>query len=78
MQWVVSVVCWEAERGSWSADVGKEMGTVAGLPKGWLAGVRKGRHLWAVGWRRGRLVLVHGSKKQKQGGSDQKRKMKRV
>ena len=40
----------------------------AGLPKGWVAGVRKGRRLWAVGWRRGRLVLVHGSENQKQEG----------
>jgi hypothetical protein len=40
----------------------------AGFPKGWAAGVRKGRRLWAVGWRRGRLVLVHESENQKQGG----------
>ncbi|KAJ7009645.1 hypothetical protein NC653_000367 [Populus alba x Populus x berolinensis] len=45
----------------------------------------------AVGWRRGRLLLIHGSENQKQGGrpcffflffskggSDQKKKMKRV
>jgi len=45
VQWAVSVVCWEAERGLWPAAVGKEMGTAASLPKGWVAGVRKGRHL---------------------------------